>query len=221
MNPNITVKGIGRVSAPPDRVVLSLGLEALDKQYETAMETAADNIDRLTAALTEAGFEKDALKTANFTVRTDYTGVQREDGRYEQVFNGYAVRHDLKVTFDLDPRRLSAALAAIGGCLAHPDLSVTFTVKDPTAIGEEMLRSAAENARQKALVLCAASGVTLGDLVAIHYNWEELNIVSNTRYALAEDCLAAPMMAKSISICPEDIDLTDTATFVWKIKGGN
>jgi hypothetical protein len=30
--------------------------------------------------------------------------------------------------------------------------------------------------------------------------------------------MAAPMMAKSIEIVPDDIDVSDTATFVWEIK---
>jgi hypothetical protein len=35
---------------------------------------------------------------------------------------------------------------------------------------------------------------------------------------LDEECMAAPMMAKSIEIVPDDIDVSDTATFVWEIK---
>lgn len=67
--------------------------------------------------------------------------------------------------------RLSLALSAIAGCLSHPQLSVAFTVKDATAINEAMLRSAAANAKKKAEILCEASGVTMGDLIAIDYNW--------------------------------------------------
>lgn len=48
----------------------------------------------------------------------------------------------------------------------------------------------------------------------------ELNVYSNTRYDMEEECLAAPMMAKcaEIDIEPDDIDVSDTATFVWEIK---
>ena len=44
-------------------------------------------------------------------------------------------------------------------------------MKDATAINEEMLRSATANAKKKAEILCEASGVTMGDLIAIDYNW--------------------------------------------------
>lgn len=39
---------------------------------------------------------------------------------------------------------------------------------------------------------------------------------SHTRYDCCEDSM--PLMAKSIDIDPDDIDVSDTATFVWEIK---
>ena len=56
----------------------------------------------------------------------------------------------------------------------------------------------------------------MGDLIAIDYNWGELDIYSRTRYDCCEDSM--PLMAKSIDIDPDDIDVSDTATFVWEIK---
>lgn len=40
----ITVKGIGKVSAKPDYVVLSMTLESKHKDYDKAMNMAADHI---------------------------------------------------------------------------------------------------------------------------------------------------------------------------------
>ena len=60
------------MSAPPDLVVLSMGLESRDYDYEKAMNNAADNIDNLNSALESVGFEKKAVKTTSFDVHTDY-----------------------------------------------------------------------------------------------------------------------------------------------------
>lgn len=213
----ITVKGIGRASARPDTVVLSMLLESRDMDYSKAMEIAADNIEDITNAVMAAGFERDAVKTTNFNVRTDYENVKDRSGNYRQEFRGYVVSHNLKVEFGFDVKLLSQALSAIAGCLSHPQLSVSFVVKDAAAVNEEMLRSATANARKKAEILCNASGVALGKLLSIDYNWGEIDVRSDTRYSLAEDCLAAPMMARSIDIEPDDINVSDTATFVWEI----
>ena len=214
----ITVKGIGKASAKPDHVVLSMTLESKHKDYDKAMDMAAAHIQHLNDTLCGIGFEKGSAKTTNFNVRTDYDRVKDLYGNYESVFSGYEVTHNLKLAFDFDMGRLSQALAAIAGCLSHPQLSIAFTVKDATAINEEMLRSATVNAKRKAEILCEASGVTMGDLIPINYNWGELDIYSHTRYDCCEEAMAPLAVGATIDIAPEDIDVSDTATFVWKIK---
>lgn len=220
MPKTITVKGIGRATARPDTVVLSMSLDSRALEYDKAMEIASGNIEDITRVLVDVGFEKNAVKTTNFNVRTDYNSVKDRYGNYCQEFQGYVVSHNLKVEFCFDVKRLSQALSAISGCISHPQISISFVVKDAAAVNEEMLRSAAANARKKAEILCDASGAALGKLLSIEYNWGELDIRSNTRYSLAEDCLAAPMMANSIDIEPDDINVSDTATFVWEIDQG-
>ena len=67
--------------------------------------------------------------------------------------------------------------------------------------------------------MCEASGVELGQLLTIDYNWGELSIVSHTDYMLEEKCMAMPVGGLAdMNIEPDDIDVSDTATFVWEIK---
>lgn len=215
----ITVKGMGRVTTAPDYVVISMSLEAHEKNYEATMGLAANKIEQLNASLAEIGFEKKSVKTTNFNVRTDYDRVKDKNGNYSSVFNGYICTHRLKVEFDFDTKRLAQTLYAISRCLANPELSISFTVKDPSAVNTELLKSATINAKEKAQILCEASGVELGQLLTIDYNWGELNIVSRTDYMLEEKCMAMPVGGLAdIDIEPDDIDVSDTATFVWEIK---
>lgn len=212
----ITVKGIGKVSTKPDYVVLPMTLESEYKDYNKAMDMAANHIQHLNETLFSIGFEKGSVKTTNFNVCTDYDRVKDRNGDYQSVFCGYEVTHNLKLAFDFDMGKLSQALSDIASCLSRPQLSVAFTVKNVTTINEEMLRFATANAKKKAEILWEASCVTMGDLIAIDYNWGKLDIYSHTRYDCCED--AMPLMAKSIDIDPDDIDVSDTATFVWEIK---
>ncbi|MCD8150303.1 MAG: SIMPL domain-containing protein [Clostridiales bacterium] len=214
----ITVKGTGKVSARPDYVVISMSLKSQDKNYDRAMDLASQHIQHLTETICAIGFQKSDLKTSNFNVRTDYKNVRDRAGNSTRTFNGYVVDHDLKLEFDFDTKRLSQALSAIAGCLSNPDLSIRFTVKDDTAVNEEMLRSAAVNAKRKAEILCEASGVKLGQLLNIDYNWGELDIYSHTQYMVAEECMPYGAAQRGIDIEPDDIDVSDTATFVWEIQ---
>ncbi len=214
----ITVKGIGKVSARPDYVVISMSLKSQDKNYDDAMDLASQHIQHLTEAICAIGFEKDDLKTLNFNVQTDYKNTRDRAGNSVRTFNGYVVNHDLKLEFDFDTKKLSQVLSVIAGCLSHPDLPIRFTVKDGTAVNEEMLRAATINAKQKAEILCEASGVRLGQLQSIDYNWGELDIFSRTQYMVEEECMPCGAVPHGIDIEPDDIAISDTATFVWEIQ---
>lgn len=75
------------------------------------------------------------------------------------------------------------------------------------------------NAKAKAEILTKASGVTLGELVSIDYNWGELHLYSPTRYEIDPPCMArASATPTAMDIEPDDIDVTDSVTFVWEIR---
>ncbi len=213
----ITVKGTGRTSVKPDLIVITMRLETEAEEYEKTIGLAAGRIDALNKSLEEVGFEKQTVKTADFNIRADYQSVKDKNGNYKSVFKGYVCNHTLKIEFDSDMKRLSEALAAISGCVAKPEFSISFTVKDPSAVSRELLKSAARNAEEKAEILCAASGVKIGGLTSIDYNWDEISLYSDTNYKLESRCLTANPGLSNIDIEPDDIKAEDTATFVWEI----
>jgi len=212
----ITVKGIGNVQAPVDSVVITMSLTAKDKVYDKAMAAASRQLAALQKSMTSAGFGKDALKTSNFNVETDYENIKDANDNYKRVFSGYEVSQCLTLTFDFTSEALSKVLTAIGSCVAKPELSIRFTVKDATAVSDELLRQAAVNAKRKAAVLSEASGAKLGNLISIDYNWGQLDIFSHTDYVMENRCVGMPGMAP-MEIEPEDIDVSDTVTFVWEL----
>lgn len=212
----ITVKGIGAVSVKPDLIVLKLSMETAEYEYDAAMKAAAEKIDFLNKALEAAGFEKKSAKTADFRVRADYDRRNDGKGNYTSVFMGYKCRHELKIEFDFDTKRLAKALSEISKCIAKPEISIDFTVKDSSAVSGELLKAAVKNAREKAEILCAASGAKLGELLSIDYNWGELHLYSATDYDVEGKCLMS-CAADDMDIEPEEIKARDTATFAWEI----
>lgn len=212
----ITVKGIGAVSVKPDLIVLRLSMETAEYEYDAAMKAAAEKIEFLNKALEAAGFEKKSAKTADFRVRADYDRLNDGKGNYTSVFMGYKCRHELKIEFDFDTKRLAKALSEISKCIAKPEISIDFTVKDSSAVSGELLKAAVKNAREKAEILCAASGAKLGELLSIDYNWGELHLYSATDYDVEGKCMMLGA-ADDIDIEPEEIKARDTATFAWEI----
>lgn len=206
----ITVKGVGTASVKPDYITIMLRIASKDKDYSKSVDNANERIAMLQNAITSVGFVKEDLKTLMFRVGTFYDN----DGKKQRAT--YVCNYSLKLSFDLDTNRLAQTLNAISDSGADANFNIQFTVKNPERVNQELLKSAAENARQKAEILCAASGVNLGELVSINYDWGEVSVVSASMYSMS--------MERERGICsvpefePEDIQSNDTATFVWEVK---
>jgi len=216
----IVVKGIGKVSASPDLLVLDLNLEVVEHEYDKAMLIATEHLDTLCAAVVSAGHDKKALKTTQFNVNTKYDSYRDKSNNWKQKFIGYCCTHGLRLEFDLDMKKLGVTLGAIADCPAKPKFSIKFSVKDPTAMSEQLLRNAIENAKQKAEVLTTAAGVKLGEIKRIDYNWSEHHLYSQTDFCVAESSVdySASPRALAMDIEPEDIDVSDTVTVIWEME---
>lgn len=218
MNRLITVKGTGNVSVKPDLIIITMDLKSHQYDYEETMKLAAESVNILQDTVLAVGFDKKELKTTSFNVRTHYESYHDENNNYKSKFDGYICEQGLKLEFDFDTETMSKVLTAIAKASVDPVLNIQFSVKDKAAVSEELLIRATENAKRKGEILTKASGVNLGDLISIDYNWGELHLYSETRYNM--DNKIMPMMMKSSvpDIEPDDIDVSDTVSFVWEIN---
>ena len=138
----ITVKGVGSVSAKPDYITLSMAVESTDKEYDIALQKASQRIALLQAVASQNRFEDGSLKTTDFHVTTEYENVKDRNGNYRREFAGYRCTYQLKLSFELDGLRLAQTLSSISASGAKPELSIAFTVKDPSKVSRELLESA-------------------------------------------------------------------------------
>jgi uncharacterized protein YggE len=213
----IRVTGRGALKLHPDLTRLSLTLQGSDMDYGTVLQRSAEETEALRDVLASLGFAREALKTLQFNVDTLYEGYQDEKGIYRQKFAGYDCFHALRVEFDMDSARLSAVVCALAGSSAAPEFHIRFTVKDTEAVLDRVLKDAATQAKKKAEVLCAASGVKLGALVSIDYGAFAGELYSRT------ECAPMLRMAKAgngmadMDIVPEDVRTEETVTFTWEI----
>lgn len=217
MNRKIIVKGTGYASVEPDLLVVTLVVNSKDIEYETAMQKATEASHQLADALEGVHFTKEDLKTTDFNVNTAYKSVKDTNGNYQSIFNGYKVHQTFRLEFALDFNQLAKAITAISKLTVEPELNIQFTVKDSAGVSEALLKSATQNAKKNAMILADASGVQLGDLIHIDYNWSRIDLYSQTDYRMRASSMK---LSEEINphIVPEDIDVTDTVTFVWEIK---
>lgn len=211
----ITVTGVGKVSASPDTVEVSFVIRSGDMEYGKTVDTASEKYRVMEAELLKLGFDKEDIKTTNYDISTNYNSV-RKNGESKQVFAGYRCRQNVMLRFPLDSARLSEIIDSIASGVADPELNVRFTVRDVDGLKDEIIRSACENAAHSARVLAQAMGVELGELESISYVHNVINVYSETSYR-AFGVLAEAADYSAPQFTPDDIDLEDSAVFVWKI----
>ena len=154
MTETITVKGVGKVTAQADYMTMQLTISELNADYDRALDAALRRVEAMRAALVEVEAADD-LKLQKFDVE-----VQQQDG-----VDCFCCVYQYKLAFDFDHVRLSQILSAITKSSADPETQIDFTVKNPQWLQRQMLFNAAANAKEKAEVLCRATGNRLGRLL--------------------------------------------------------
>jgi len=215
----ITVKGIGKINVKPDQIILSIQIKAQDKSYEKTLQIANEQMDNLRNAVVSCGIEKNDLKTKNFSIDTNYDSIRDKNDNYRRVFKGFVCDQHLNLKLPLDMILLAAVLSALSDSHANPEFSIRFTLADSNQISEDLLIDATKNAFQKAKILTKAADATLGDLLNINYNWGEIDIYSQTESRLNQyKMVDFGFDSSAVDIVPEDIQVSDTVSFVWEIK---
>lgn len=213
----ITVKGVGKVNAKPDQVTLDIHIKSANKSYEKTMETASLQLDSLRKAIGKCGMDMNDLKTESFGIDTQFDHLKEHRDVEKNVFAGYECGHHLKLQFPMDMKMLGCVLTALSTSEVKPEFSVRFGVADTDKITAELLRDATQNARQKAEILTEAAGVTLGPIQTIDYNMSEVDLYSRTQPKWLNVRQSCSPRDSFVDIKPEDIQVSDTVTFVWGI----
>lgn len=209
----IVVKGTGTASAPVDMVVIKTTISALDLEYEDSFLYNAHKTEKFKRALTSIGHDENSIKTSDFSV-TKETEQYKEGKEYKYRFIGYRVSHRITVEFPFTKSLLSKTIKALSKTDVYSNLDFTFTVKDKDKLKKEVLRNAAINAKEKALILAEASGVSLGEVLNIDYNWQEVNIYSRSNF----DFLVNESIDMNVDINPNDVEVDDVVTIIYSIK---
>ena len=217
----IRVTGKGQIKVKPDTTRITMTLTGVFKEYGETLLHSSEDTEELKDVLSAFGFERSDLKTLSFNVDTEYESYRDKNNDYKQRFVGYRFNHILKVEFESDNDRLGKILYALANCKVRPEFRISYTVKDPEAAKNQLLGKAVTDAKEKAVVLTQAGGVTLKDIQSIDYSWGEIDFEYRPmRGAVLTECCAAPTAAKNydLDIEPDDIEVSDTVTVVWEIE---
>ena len=217
MERTIRVKGKGKISVKPDMIRLDIIANEVCKEYDEVIEKSALCSKKIKETVKKAGINDKELKTVKFDVDSKYESYRDKNGNYKSRLVGFQYTQKFYIQFPNDNLQLGKILYELSHCDVNVEFGIKHTVKDITAVKNELLSKAVQDSKTKAEILAKSSGVTLGDIINIDYSWGEIEIYSEPiqNYCLAESTINEPY---NIDIETDDIDVQDTVTIVWEIK---
>ncbi len=214
----IRVTGKGQMMVHPDTTRITIDLRRICREYGDAVEASAKDTEALKEELAPFGFDRKDLKTLHFDVSPEFERYKVKD-EYKSRLIGYRYEHTLKVEFASDNKLLGRILFALGMCRLKPEFRISYTVKNPEAVKNELLGKAVKDAVEKAGVLSDAAGLHLGDIQSMDYSWGRTEYEVRFMEKML-DCEAMPAGSDSydLDMEPDDINAEDTVTVVWEIR---
>ncbi len=203
----ITVKGEGETRVSADTAVISLGVNARDKDVLKAQQKVNESIAAIRSALTGQGVEEENINTEFINIHAvyDYQNNQEKLAAYNA-----SSTLAIKVT---DMESVGALIDASFAAGANTLNGISFSASDTEEAKTESLKKAVEEAKKKAEVLAQAAGLKITGIEIIAedsvYSYE--NSIGNV-YAkgldIAEDAGTVVQAAKLIVSASVSITFT-------------
>lgn len=203
------VRGSGRASAEPDKVTIHLEATSANLDYGAAIVDLNHKIDELRQELKTVGLAPTRLKTAAFSVESNFDPEHRL-----RRFIGYEATHALQLTLPFDKQLLNNMLSILAVNESQAEFSIEFSVGDEETLRQRSIADAVENAKRNADSLAQAASVKLGRIVSVEYGWAELHVHTYAMFARPTE------YAKGLApgITPDDVSQHQTVTVVWEIE---
>ena len=168
--PFLRVAGEAEVATAPDLAVVTLGVGAQADQASAAQNQVSQVMQRVTAALVEAGVPAARIQTVGLSLYPVYSQPdyrQQNDAQaHEPRVVGFRAANTVRVRLE-DIARIGNVLDAGLSAGANEIQGISFELSNDTAQRTEALAAAVRNARTKAEALADAAGVRLLDVQRI------------------------------------------------------
>ena len=199
----ITVMGNGEVSALPDVVSVTVSASMTAPDMMEAQEKVSAIVSETTRRLMELG----VLDTDIVTVNYGYNPVYNYE-KEERELTGYQANHTMEITCR-DVMMLDSVIRAATDSGMTDVYNVSYDVADRSALYAAALELAVRAAEEKAMMMAAASGKTLTDLLSMTENQGYDARYAYKGVAMAEDS------AQSTGIRSGSVSVTASVTAVY------
>ena len=157
----ITVNGTGEIRVSADTAVISLGVEARDKNVLKAQQKVNEDIAAIRTVLTEQGIKEENINTEFINI---YAIYDYQNGQDQLAAYNASSTLAIKVT---DMEKVGALIDAAFAAGANTLNGISFSASDTEEAKNEALKMAVADASNKAGILAEASGLEIAGIETI------------------------------------------------------
>ena len=163
--PRITVKGESVVNVPPDKIVITLGIETWDADISIAKQKNNEILDRSMLVMKESGVSQREVQTDHLSIQPRWRNEYRNEG-----FIGYFVRNTLVVTLAdvAKVEELVTGLLQAGVNYIH---GIDYQTTEFRKYREQARDLALKAAKEKAAQMAAVLGNSIGAPIFINEDY--------------------------------------------------
>ncbi|MDC7227832.1 MAG: SIMPL domain-containing protein [Spirochaetales bacterium] len=161
-NRGITVRGIGEISAAPDVVRLTLGVQSMNADLNVAINDNNSRIDRIINVIQDYGIPESAYRTSNFSVyyQQPYNnGMTPDNGTYNVNNSIFVELSNIELIGGFIEDALNAG--------ANQFYGLEYAISNPEPLMKEARRLAIENALELAGETAGYAGLSIGNIISM------------------------------------------------------
>ncbi len=163
----IVVIGDARISAAPDKAVITLGARHAAKSAADALAQTNETVTAILSRMEAMGVEKSNMRTSAISLNPVWRQGQRYDDDGVVITPiGFEASNTVNVTL-LDLSTLGDVLDQVARDGANSFSSFRFGLIDPTPVQDRARSAAVLEARRKAELYASAAGLKLGEVLLI------------------------------------------------------
>jgi uncharacterized protein YggE len=158
----LDISATGEVTRVPDLAIISAGVVTRSANATTALQEAAERMQRVIAALKRAGIADRDIQTSNVNLNPEYRYPENQSPQ----LTGYTASNQLTIRFH-DIRSSGKILDALVAEGANQINGPNLTVEHPEAALDEARAAAVANGRARAELYARTLGLRVVRVVAI------------------------------------------------------
>jgi uncharacterized protein YggE len=212
-NLGLWVSGLGKTTAAPDIVILTIGVESQQKTVAQAQKDAVEAMSNVMQVLKSSGIADKDIQTSQYNIQ-QVTRWDDKQNTYEVI--GYKVSNivNAKIRNIEKAGSIIDSAAASGGDLIRVN-GISFSVDDPAPFYKIAREKAVLYAMEKAKQMAQLSGVKLGKLLYVNESNSYVPPVRDNYMKLADGAAMAPAPT---SISAGELEFQTTVEMVYEIN---